>query len=180
MLALLLGHRIGRARGFASSRNCTGLGGRGERRKKSSFPCSQMEWAAGHPAANILRTSQEKNMEEALPALPEDTWDLLGEVPQAGWCLGNKIPSSVSLPHHISCFPDFLPSLARVPFFQNQLHEFFLSDLSVFYSKHRKPFTGIVFSNIEPKSSNKTINVFKKIGSDFFPFFYSLVILTNF
>lgn len=50
----------------------------------------------------------------ALPTLPEVTWDVLVEVPHTGWCLGSKIPSSVSLLHHPSCFPDFLPSLARV------------------------------------------------------------------
>lgn len=108
----------------------------------------------------------------ALPTLPEDTWNVLVEVAQTDRCLGNKIPSSVSLLHHLSCFPDFLPSLARVSFFQDQLHEFFLSDLSIFYSKHRKHFTGIVFSNIKPESSNKTINVFKKIASDFSIFLF--------
>lgn len=151
-------------------------GGRGERRKRGeeeeliSMLTNGMGSRAPHnkhshiPGGRIWR--------RALPTLPQDTWNVLVEVPHTGWCLGSKILCSVSLLHHPSCFPDFLPSLVRVPFFQNQRHEFFLSDHSVFYSKHRKPFAGIVFSNTKPESINQTINVFKKIGSDFSIFLF--------
>lgn len=148
-----------------------GRGGRGERRK-SSIPCSQMEWAAGHPTTNI-HISQKEEYGAGHSLLCQKTtgmswWRYHRQVD----VLRNKIPSSASLLHRFLCFPDFLPSLARVSFFQNQLHEFFFSDLSVFYSKHRKVSTGIVFSNIKPESSNKTINVFEKTGSDFSIFLF--------
>lgn len=67
MLALLLGHRIGRARGFASCSNCMGQGGRGERRNKGEEEelISMLTNAMGSRAPH--NNPRRRNMEEGAP-----------------------------------------------------------------------------------------------------------------